>query len=384
LRKNLPPHDFPTTPYPGEDYRSLYISHHPYWFLPRHKIWMSDEPHTGKLILCKFDPRRGCIEAYRLLGERGPSLGISWSYKPSVVIHSFNPRVFLQWDVPVLKLRHEIEPFRTKQGWWEGEIGFKAGEEGHLTNASFFLSRNIPERFQAPSMKLWPPRTIPGMPRVRAESQDRFTGRGHKPQSHDEISTTTFRTRHWTRFTYGFQHMGVRMGEEVCTWSTIDPALYTPTKEKPYQGIYAGDYAGHGVEFLLIMQTDKAPPPPRRQEPSSYFRSMLTALGDDDADEDMLEEWLTGQPSAAHGRHVSPPPDPEGIYQGAMEAVKLTGDPHIPRGEHTFIADDLGPGGFIRVADEHPFKGARVVRSRGHVAARGFQNGESQGESVCA
>ena len=48
----------------------------------------------------------------------------------------------------------------------------------------------------------------------------------------------------------------------------------------------------------------------------------------------------------------------------------------MPRGEHTFVADDIGAAGFIRVAQEAPFQGARVVKCRGHVAARGFREGE--------
>jgi hypothetical protein len=67
----------------------------------------------------------------------------------------------------------------------------------------------------------------------------------------------------------------------------------------------------------------------------------------------------------------------ETVYRGRIEAVKLTGDPNIPRGEYTFIAPDIGPNGLIRVAKEDMFKGARIVRSVGHIAATGFRDGMS-------
>ncbi|KIX00164.1 uncharacterized protein Z518_10301 [Rhinocladiella mackenziei CBS 650.93] len=206
------------------------------------------------------------------------------------------------------------------------------------------------------------------MPRVRAASRDKFRGSGHKPQKYDEISQTTFRLRHWSQFSTGMAHFGIRIGEEVSTWSTLDPVLYTPTPEKPYQGIYVGDYAGHGCEFLLVMQTDKAPSVPSRSTSDSYFRAMLGLRAEGDSSEGEGPTSISCSQAMAHGN--------EDLFRGAIEAVKLTGDPNIPRGEHTFIADDIGPNGLIRIADEQPFRGARVVRSRGHVAGRGFQNDE--------
>ncbi|KAJ9503635.1 hypothetical protein H2202_000774 [Exophiala xenobiotica] len=371
LRPNIPLKDYPHDPYPSSSYRDLYITHHPYWFLPRNKIWISDEPHTGRVIIARFDPRRGCIEGYRLLAERSPSTSILWPYKPSVVIHNFRPRVHLWLDDPILKIPHDVLPFNSRQGWWKAEIRMTLGPQGHHTSASFFLSRNIPERLQNKSMELWPPRTIPNMPRVRAASVDNFNGSGHKPQTYDEISQTTFRLRQWPFFSVGSAYFGFSIGAEVSTWSTLDPSLYTPTPEKPYQGIYVGDYAGHGCEFLLVMQTEKAPPPPPRLVRSSYFRDMIGLRTEDDASDDELEE-----PDPAPEASSSIAHEDDGIHRGAIEAVKLTGDPNIPRGEHTFIADDIGPAGLIRIAEEHPFRGARVVKSRGHVAARGFLNDE--------
>lgn len=64
------------------------------------------------------------------------------------------------------------------------------------------------------------------------------------------------------------------------------------------------------------------------------------------------------------------------VYRGRLEAIKLTGDANVPRGEYTFIADDLGEQGFIGIAQTPPFHGARIVASRGHVADIGFRYGE--------
>jgi hypothetical protein len=115
--------------------------------------------------------------------------------------------------------------------------------------------------------------------------------------------------------------------------------LYTPTKEKPYQGIWVGDYSAHGCEFLLFLQRDR-----------------------DDEASSPSDEPETG-------------PD-EIVQKGSLEAIKLTGDPNVPRGQISFIAPDIGPGGVVRVAEEALFRGCRIVRSRGHVAGLGFRDGK--------
>jgi hypothetical protein len=138
----------------------------------------------------------------------------------------------------------------------------------------------------------------------------------------------------------------MKLGEEVATYSTLDPAQYTPTPTRPFRGIFVGDYGGHGCEVVWINQPDDdAPLNVEREEGES--------------DEDYAARQLTAA-----------------VYRGRLEAIKLTGDANVPRGEHTFVVDDLGEAGFVREETKDPFAGARVVKSRAHIANNGFQDGE--------
>lgn len=371
IRESIP--NPPDHPYPSPTFRSLYIAHHPYWFLPKHRLWFSDNAHTGKLVLVKYDPRRGCIEGHRLLGSKGESALQDWSYNPDVIIHSFEPTVTLHYDRPVIKLGH-VDPSRQtkRQGWWEGEVRMRIGSDAHdSVFSTFFLSRAIPKQLQDPSMEMWPPRTIPAQERVRSASQDNFQGWGHKPQKYEEISKHTFRLRTWMQFSVGGSAFGVRMGEEVSTWSTLDPDLYTPTEEKPYQGIWVGDYAGHGCEFLLVMQRETV-----RGE-SYQTKGRPRSRWDSDLPEDEPDMRVVMANTSHGGDNSQDDSQDDSMFTGRIEAIKLTGDVNVPRGEYTWIANDIGSAGFIRVAEEEPFQGARVVQSQGHLAARGFQNGSS-------
>ena len=160
--------------------------------------------------------------------------------------------------------------------------------------------------------------------------------------------------------------LGVRMGEDVMTFGTLPPECYVPTKEKPYQGIWVGDYAGHGCEFLVVLQkeveTTRWVPPMEQRMLGPVSSLSVDADGGANGSAEAEAESQNGELE-----------DPMGCT-GRLEAVKLTGDPNVPRGEYSWIAEDIGHKGLIRVADEQMFKGARVVKSWGHIAARGFRD----------
>ena len=414
-------HHIIPSPAPYQTWKSLYAAHYPYWFLPEHKLFFSDKATLGnalqgQLILIRYDPRTGNIEGYRLVAEQPPMDSfLHWPHNPDVIISEFNPKVSLFLDDPIVKLEpSSYEPGnRLKQ-----EILLTRGQQ--TVRSRLFPAIRIPTALQAPSMYLWPPATIPVSDRVRNDSATLFVDDSAKPSDAEtHMSTTAFRTRKWVVFGGMSERLGMKMGEDVMTWATLPGHCYKPTARKPYQGIWVGDYNGHGCEFLVVIQ--RSPDEAAGMMPVQTMpeRWMLGRAGVNALDGLTIEAWLGlyGQGGGAQGGEdetetaeeedeegeVGDQDGMEGIEDtsnfapttpelgpsseeewerenpgevGRLDAIKLTGDENIPRGEPSWIAEDIGRGGLLRVADERMFRGARVVKSAGHIAARGFASGE--------
>lgn len=174
------------------------------------------------------------------------------------------------------------------------------------------------------------------------------------------------------------------MGEEVSTYSALVEESYTPTTSKPYQGIWVGDYSAHGCEFLLVMQSEHSVDvdTSRRSSTASGLPSGLAITKKDPSDaaadttdeacdqtEHHEEDAVDDQPQ----QEASSVPLEE-IPSGRIEAIKLTGDLNVPRGECTWFADDISDAGLVRVAEEEQFRGARIVKSMGQVATEHFKH----------
>ncbi|KAK2608539.1 hypothetical protein QQS21_002885 [Conoideocrella luteorostrata] len=385
-----------TSPGPCKSFRELYVAHDPVWFLPKYKIWFCDRDMMGKLVIVRFDPRRGCIEGHQLLAVSNRNTYEYWSADNQVIIHGFEPQVQLHLDKPVLQFniydRQEAGTYPTRTGAsrFAAEIPMALGDRIDPLFSNFLLTRSLdPEAADVklaldyPYDNVWPPPTIPARHHVSGARSGQAVvdlSPTDRPRSRRDVSDQTFRIRQWMQMPgppsppslRGGQTdrvagmvqvisglsdgdnnamplsgvLGIHIGEEIITYSTLDPVLYTPTAIKPWRGIWVGDYSGHGCEFLLINQPD---------DPDLTDAELGLVREADETD----ESWRKRR-SDTH------------MYRGRLEAIKLTGDPNVPRGEYTFVADDLGPDGFVGIATDPPFTGARIVKSKGHIAATNF------------
>lgn len=351
-------------PAPFNTWKELYISQFPMWFVARNKIWFSDVIDTGKLIVTRYNPRKCMIEGYRVVAKHTFRQFETWSYDPEVLIHSFKPQVSLWMDDPVVQLfKFTRTPFKRSINWRHGEIRMPMALEAQRVFNNFILCAKMPhEDKEDPGKFVWPPRIIPSDERVDVSyKQDlSFKSTANVPHSYENICTSAFRVRRWAQLgNVGavFDINNTRHG--VSTFASLQPELYTPTPEKPYQGIWVGDYSGHGSEFLLVLQRD---------DPFEHSLGTKQQGAEGDSSGSIYSSLAGSSSQTPRGR---------------LEAIKLTGDPNVPRGQITFFAEDIGPEGLIRIADEDLFKGARVVRSQGHIASTNFRDGEIPCDSFC-
>lgn len=226
---------------------------------------------------------------------------------------------------------------------------------------------------------VWPPPILPSKQRVSLSCEV-------PPGARSEVSDCAFKVRRW--FNPGVFSPIYTSDEESMTFGTLPEESYTPTKRKPWQGIWVGDYEGHGCEFLVILQKDvdrqsrsqvsswsSQPasagavsfdyPNPDNNTSDETFSTLLSPIRETPEENEgatCQEDYVLADVA-------------DGSCVGRLEAIKLTGDPNVPRGEYTWIAEDIGPKGLIRIANEQRFNGARVVRSLGHIADEGFKNG---------
>lgn len=315
-----------------KSFRRLYLAYYPCWFIPEHKIWFADNEPNGTLILARYDNRRGVIEGYQIVAERGNPVFHLWKADPTVLVQAFHPIVRLSLDDPTLFLKDPDPSTETaimQRSSHRKDRQMLLSLDAHYVNSALSFCTAISERFHPaiPPEQYWPPPMIPSDTRtLRTHQNDQQC----MVERMSDLSERFFCINRWTSFRAAFSPSN---GQYQWVYSTLEPALYTPTAKKPYQGIWVGDYSTHGCEFLLVLQ------------------------GEEDGTSEVDTDEEIGQ-------------------RGSLRGIKLTGDMNVPRGEYSWIAKDIGPAGLVGVAVDDPFTGARMVRCKGHVAGIGYQDGK--------
>ena len=346
-------------------WRDLYKRHHPYWFIVRHKIWHSDSGLRGDILVTNYDIPSGSILAYTVFGRDRVPLLTSWqnaaAFGPSTFMSPFQPEIQVWTQEPIVKLDLDQAPAGHKL---QDEVELPMIRDAH---ARLSMCTTIPLDRQHSSMSLWPPWTLPAIDRVRNESPSRFASNKQRPHSLSAASDKAFRIRTWTELTRALPLLNPRIGEQTTTWSALLRETYSPSKQKPWQGIWIGDYSTHGCEFLLVMQKRVSPNRQRIDVPESASGlpyGYLFAENETPARENSLAVCDLGAES--EGEILMP--------FNRLEAIKLTGDPNIPRGQCTWLAEDIG-NELIRVPEaDEMFGGSKIVRSHVHIADQGFRN----------
>ncbi|KAF3909192.1 hypothetical protein ABW20_dc0101483 [Dactylellina cionopaga] len=384
-----------TSPHPYLSYRALHHALSPHLYLNR-KIFIGDRKFFGSILISKYMPMSGTLEAFSLT-VTPPTQGefAFWSYNPEVVIYPFDPKINIR-EEPELKISPNSKASE------DGEI--PVSRRGIL--ATYFRAEAILQRDVYPQMAVWPSRIIPCESRVRNESANGFRGSSVSKQrgpfmrlpsnvsingthvsvggfhtndvvgaamdrsafipppvkvkevkdaddkwrvdgtinKSGALSEKAFRLRRWAVLgdASGDIEGRFRMGEKVETFSELDEELWTPTREYPYRGIWIGMY-----NLPVSTKPEKSP-----------FSNMPISGNYTPHSPEFL---LFHQPTTTSS-------------QKRLEVIKLTGDPNVPRGEYTWIIDDLSQP--TRTADEEEVEwpGAKIYKARGHIADDEFRD----------
>lgn len=87
------------------------MAHYPHWFLPKFKLWISDSPVAGRLVLVRYNGNRGSIDGYQVVAtNQTPGHYASPPEKGFTTIRRNDPAVSLRVARPTFYIPAQDEP----------------------------------------------------------------------------------------------------------------------------------------------------------------------------------------------------------------------------------------------------------------------------------
>lgn len=202
-------------------------------------------------MISKYHPETGSIKMHRLITQRQPPQFMTWKDDTSVIIHFFDPKVYLAEYC--LQLGRDAYSHRSLSKMGEAERRLKGelpmvgtGDSfGSRASSQFMLAKSLAGNI--PQADKWPPPNILAKSQVDRPKLSRNLAE-YQPENRSQINEQSFRTRQWIEM-----NGQVRIGEMVQTWATLDFDLYTPTENHPYKGIFVGLSPFYNI-FLNLLQ----------------------------------------------------------------------------------------------------------------------------------
>ena len=315
--------DTTTTRYTSwrELYRHVFAEHG--WVIG---TWQGNDEWTGQLLEVDYNPESGFIECYRLQPFAHYTFPTRFSRDRSVVWRDFHPDLRARGEVLFRAGRGSDKHRRPGDDILHRLVGFDDNKIGaHLDEAAndgSFYSRGDEDddddqegSSSARTPAIWPTRNMPCPERIIVSKLDQQT---HKKQWEDwsehlfTLSRPVFNPMSLITPSY----LPIPLPTHTTLFSRL-PAIDTthlPAGFEGWHGLFMGDYSAHGPELLYL----------------DY-------------------------------------PTPTSI-----RAVKVTGDPNVPRGEVSWKVDDLTR--VKRVCEEEEWAGARAFDGVGHISPHGFSD----------
>ncbi|KAI5818095.1 hypothetical protein BZA77DRAFT_278381 [Pyronema omphalodes] len=273
------------SPRPYRSWKDLYRVLHPYLYLGI-QLWWLDKSWIGQLAASQYDPVDGKIKI-KFLTHVLPD-----DYESSVTLESS------------VSLEESLESLESSESSGLSAIEFHLNEtliELPPTVGPYTTQIQRMRKLEDPATEgvclqspldiqqrqgIWPPMTIPANGRTSGSNLN------SRVLLDNVVKISVEKWHNWNISKHKIAAV-IERGLWITTRELIgDSSMESLTSASPWSGIWAGDYGPHGIELLLFYST-------------------------------------TEKCSRTGNERL------------ALRAVKLTGDPHVPRGEISFLVPDL-------------------------------------------